>query len=261
MNKIIIILLFATFIHQNAQNQNFEIIKQDFNHFVNTGKTIFRQPLNWESKDWQLLAGITAGTALSVLADNSLKTIVQENQSKIATNIFKIDDYYGSSYSFLIPFSAYSIGYFTENKDLRQLGLHTAEAIAYSGLITLSLKFIIGRNRPFMENGALKFNPFSIKNEFNSLPSGHTTVAFAISTVMANYSDNIYWKVAWFSLAGATGFARIYNNQHWFSDVILAGIVGYSVADFITNNDHKTQNAEKLTIIPTTDRLFISLKF
>jgi len=260
MKKILIIFLFATFIHQKAQNQNCEIIKHDFTHFVDIRKTFFRQPLNWESKDWQILAGITAGTAISVLADNSLKTIVQENQSKIASDIFKIDDFYGSYYSFLIPFSAYSIGYFSENEDLRKLGLLTAEAIAYSGLITLSLKFIIGRNRPFTENGVLKFNPFSTNNEFNSFSSGHTTIAFAISTVMANYSDNFYWKAAWFSLAGTTGLARIYHNQHWFSDVIFSGIVGYSVADFIINNDKETQNGKNLSIIPTTDRVFISIK-
>jgi membrane-associated phospholipid phosphatase len=146
-----------------------------------------------------------------------------------------IDKFYGSSYTALFTAGVYGYGLFSGNPEVRTLGLKASEAFIISGVITTVLKVIIGRRRPYDGESNLFFNPPKLfDNDYQSLPSGHTTVAFAVSTVMAGYSDNLLWKSFWYGSAGLVALSRIYHNQHWVSDVFLGGVIGYFVGDYIS---------------------------
>lgn len=62
----------------------------------------------------------------------------------------------------------------------------------------------------------------------NSFPSGHTAIAFA----SAEFLRREYWNtspwigVAGYAMAATTGTLRMYNNRHWFSDVVAGAGVG-----------------------------------
>jgi membrane-associated phospholipid phosphatase len=62
----------------------------------------------------------------------------------------------------------------------------------------------------------------------NSFPSGHTATAF----VAAEFLHQEYgYKSAWISVGGytvaiLTGAGRIFNNKHWFSDVVAGAGIG-----------------------------------
>jgi membrane-associated phospholipid phosphatase len=62
----------------------------------------------------------------------------------------------------------------------------------------------------------------------NSFPSGHTAVAFAGAEFLyREYRDVSPWYgVAGYTVAGTTGLLRMYNNKHWFSDVICGAGLG-----------------------------------
>lgn len=62
----------------------------------------------------------------------------------------------------------------------------------------------------------------------NSFPSGHTATAFAAAQFLHNEYGNqsVWYSVAGYTVAGATGFLRMYNNKHWLSDVIAGAGVG-----------------------------------
>lgn len=63
---------------------------------------------------------------------------------------------------------------------------------------------------------------------FNSFPSGHTATAFVGAEVLRRE----YWHVSpWIGVAGyavaaGTGFFRMYNNRHWFTDVLAGAGIG-----------------------------------
>ena len=108
------------------------------------------------------------------------------------------------------------------------MGLRATEAFVYSGIITAGLKVLIGRWRPYAGKDHLFFKPFQFNNDdYVSLPSGHTTVSFAVSTVLAKSMDNPYWKIFWYGSAGLVGVSRIYHNKHWLSDVFLGSVIGH----------------------------------
>ena len=61
-----------------------------------------------------------------------------------------------------------------------------------------------------------------------SFPSGHTSTAFASAEFMRmEYKDrSALYGVAGYLMAAATGYLRMYNNKHWFSDVVAGAGVG-----------------------------------
>ncbi len=61
-----------------------------------------------------------------------------------------------------------------------------------------------------------------------SFPSGHSAEAFASAEFLyQEYKDVSPWYgVAGYAMAATTGYLRMYNNKHWFSDVVAGAGVG-----------------------------------
>ena len=62
------------------------------------------------------------------------------------------------------------------------------------------------------------------------MPSGHACVVFAWATVIGDSYDIGYIT---YPAAFLCGLARIYNNAHWPSDVIIGGFIGTFIAKAI----------------------------
>ncbi len=62
----------------------------------------------------------------------------------------------------------------------------------------------------------------------NSFPSGHTSTAFVGAELLHQEygSKSIWYSIAGYSVASATGYMRMYNNRHWFSDVVAGAGLG-----------------------------------
>jgi membrane-associated phospholipid phosphatase len=100
----------------------------------------------------------------------------------------------------------------------------TATTVAAS-----AMKFTVGRQRPFGGDRD-DFQPGSFHADWQSFPSGHTASAFALATALAMEADNTWVSVAAYSAAGLTGWARIYQDRHWTSDVVAGAILGTVVS-------------------------------
>jgi hypothetical protein len=61
-----------------------------------------------------------------------------------------------------------------------------------------------------------------------SFPSGHTTKAFIAAEFMRQEYKHLspWYGIAAYAVATGTGFLRMYNNKHWFNDVIAGAGVG-----------------------------------
>jgi hypothetical protein len=93
-------------------------------------------------------------------------------------------------------------------------GIYLLSSAITGGTVTI-IKKAAHRERP---NGA----------GFNSFPSGHTANAFAAAEFLKQeYKDVSPWYgVAGYAVAAATGTLRMYNNKHWFSDVVAGAGFG-----------------------------------
>jgi len=102
-------------------------------------------------------------------------------------------------------------------------------------------------------------------NAHNSFPSGHTIAAFTTSSVLAATIKNTYASIALYSLAGLTAYQRIYSNNHWFSDTVLAAIIGTVVGNALVRINDNRFNKEapdnRISILPGINQFGVNLNF
>jgi membrane-associated phospholipid phosphatase len=211
-------------------------IKSDLNHFGNSGKSLWNSFTRFDSETNITLAASFILIGSAYFADEKIKDYSQSNKSKFANNLFKIDSYYGSEWTLIAVGAAYSIGLLSREEGFRKTVLTAAEAAIYSGLVTSIIKSTFGRSRPYMERGNSDFHPIKFTAHETAFPSGHTTLTFAISTSLAEQTESVPLKISLYSAAVLVGAARIYNNAHWFSDVIGGGLIGYFIGKHIGKN-------------------------
>lgn len=236
--------------------QMFDKIGKDFNDFLKVGGGYFTAPLNFESSDWRNLGVTAAMVSGGFFLDNTARSYSQQSHSNFKNNLFDIDQYYTTKYVVAATAGIYAFGLFAGNDKVRNIGVQLGESVIYAGAVTVTLKSLIGRSRPYNNKGHTSFKPFNLNNDNLSFPSGHATLAFAFSTVMAHQVDNIFWKTGWFTAAGLVCYARMYHDQHWISDVIMGGAIGYFTGRFVVN--HSTNNPEEKEASKNTSKPFYS---
>ncbi len=100
-----------------------------------------------------------------------------------------------------------------------------------SGLATQVLKHFIFEDvvRPyrfFKDLEELYFVPGVAMSQHHSFPSGHTTVAFALCTVLALSVANRAWGLLFITMAAVAGLSRIYLAQHFLVDTYFGSLIG-----------------------------------
>ena len=125
-------------------------------------------------------------------------------------------------------------GISNNNSQSKKIGFEIFEsAVLTSGSIGI-IKLGFGRSRPYMNKGAFDFNPISFADyDHRSFPSGHTGIAFSLSTVLSQNSKSDLVKVLVYIPAFATALSRIYDDEHWLSDTFLGAAIGYFVGKWV----------------------------
>lgn len=108
-----------------------------------------------------------------------------------------------------------------------------------SGLLSQFFKKVVFGDVPrplkFFEGKEILHTVDGVHNAFvHSFPSGHTTTAFAMFTLLALFwSGNRTVAVICFVLAVTTAISRIYLSQHFIEDVFAGTILGMLTATFL----------------------------
>jgi len=169
-------------------------------------------------------------------------------------------------YGLAICGALYLKGKFEEEPKLVKTAIMGVESMAVAGTISSLMKLSFGRLRPYKNKGAFVFKgPYS-KSYKSSFPSGHTTIAFALASVIAEQSDSFWIKFISYGLASSVAFQRMYDDKHWLSDVVAGAILGTFVGKKIVNmHRHKKKSCIDIIFIyrPSnkTAGLGVSFKF
>ncbi|NOX36892.1 MAG: phosphatase PAP2 family protein [Calditrichaeota bacterium] len=207
-----------------------DTLRQDAVHFLETGADIFSAPMRFESRDWGWVAAWMGGTLVLSTQDLRVKRFVLAHQSRTADALFAFDDYYGSKYTPIYLMGTYAAGLLFDLPRMRRTALYASEALFYVGVISAIIKVGVGRQRPYGGDDPYVFRPFNGTIRYRSFPSGHTVIAFATSTVIAEQIHHSLWKWGWYGAAALVAAARIYHNVHWLSDVVPSAVLGYVIA-------------------------------
>jgi membrane-associated phospholipid phosphatase len=99
-------------------------------------------------------------------------------------------------------------------------------AIAVPGIVVAIVKRLIGRARPlhWETGGPFQFNPFDLRVEYASLPSGHGTTAFATAVAVGALFPRL--RLPMLVFAALIALSRVVVSAHYPSDVIAGGCIG-----------------------------------
>ncbi|MBU2508459.1 MAG: phosphatase PAP2 family protein [Bacteroidetes bacterium] len=202
---------------------------------------------------------IGAATYLTMNYDDKISSSLAAGKR---SGIWYAANKYGN-FKYIFPASVgiYFGGLLSGNDELRTIGRLLSESLIYSGAAVGVIKVITGRHRPYVGNGNLFFTPFNIANDFNSFPSGHSSTAFSVSTVLSEYFDNNYLRIVLYGFASLTAYERIRSNEHWMSDVLIGSAFGFAAGYYSVNSEKKSltgANAvSQVRILPSLDGLII----
>ena len=212
--------------------------------------TILKKSTLLTGKDALLLASFALGTALVAPIDMQIASRLQDPRAqenrflKTAATGFRL---LADPGSFATGAGIYLIGRLDGQRRVQALGLHSVESILLADILGGGIKFVAGRQRPFVD---VK-NPYNFQlwrglqgDQFRSFPSGHAITAFAFASTVTRETEFWHPHAVWYvgtvfyGGAGLVGLSRIYNNMHWASDVVAGAAIGTIVGLKVVKYTH-----------------------
>jgi membrane-associated phospholipid phosphatase len=125
------------------------------------------------------------------------------------------------------------LGHVKHNEHWSETGFLAGEA-AFNSLVAVeSLKYSLGRERPFQGNGS---GPFFQGG--TSFPSEHAAAAWSAAGVIAHEYPNPFVKIMVYGLASLVDYSRIRARQHFPSDVFVGSMMGNFIGQNIYSRNH-----------------------
>jgi membrane-associated phospholipid phosphatase len=229
-NVVFVLLLIPTML--SAQYDS--VKRADVIRFADGVIHTYTSPLRWKGKDWAKFGAVMGGTVALTLADQPVRRFWDNKNSKVLDEISNIGYHYGKPYiGFTMAAGLYASGLFIKNPWARETALMLSTSLVTSGLIEMALKPLVGRARPMQERGNYELSFMNKEHGFHSFPSGHASMAFTVSFVLAKRVQSVPLKIAFYSLAGATTICRLYSDAHWVSDVAFGSVLGWYCSEAV----------------------------
>jgi membrane-associated phospholipid phosphatase len=133
----------------------------------------------------------------------------------------------------------YLIGRWRGDERARTTGLLGYRAFADAFIISQALKTVTQRPRPTTAGGTVRID--NAEGDFfeggRSFPSGHAAGSWALATVVAcQYRHKRWVGVLAFSLAGLISVSRVFEREHFSSDIFVGGALGFMIGRHVCHS-------------------------
>jgi len=185
-------------------------------------------------KLWQVGAVVGIGVLSMAVVDEPVQQWVTnpEHRSGSVEGIANTTQRFGQV-EVVVPVTAGIIiaGLVTSNQALFHSGLRIGASVAVASLVTGVAKYALGVESPSQTDEPADFDPLSGSA---SMWSGHTALAFSFATSLSQELHRPWATAGLYTLATATALSRVYQNDHWVSDVMIGAAVGVASAKLAT---------------------------
>jgi len=139
------------------------------------------------------------------------------------TDLVDVGDAYGNGgYLSAMGAGFWGLGTALGDTAMRHTGQAVLTGMLLDGICVTSLKLATQRERP---DGS----------DRRSFPSGHTSGAWTVSTILARRHGPIVGVPA-YTLASLTAVARMEDSRHYLSDVIAGATIGFVIGRIVTRH-------------------------
>jgi membrane-associated phospholipid phosphatase len=177
---------------------------------------------------WWHGAVAVGGLSALMLLDRPAQRFAQDNRGVGSNNVAGIVRHFGQPEVYgTISAGLIVVGLVSHHERVARMGGRLAVALVVAGAANQGAKMVLGRPRPEQSLDADGYRPFSGQA---AMPSGHTTMAFALAASLADEVRNPWAKVGLYGLATSVGWSRMNDNRHWLTDIAAGALVGIASA-------------------------------
>jgi membrane-associated phospholipid phosphatase len=155
--------------------------------------------------------------------DNRIMIDLSEHRTEKKTDFFMFLSKYNNLVNVAVPVGIFAAGVIDNDKGTRQNAAYIASSSAVNLLLTMVIKKIVKRPRPFL--GQIKISAVYYPGE-TSFPSGHTSSSFTTATALSQVYNKWYIIAPAYLWAGSVGYSRMYLGVHYPSDVAAGALIG-----------------------------------
>jgi membrane-associated phospholipid phosphatase len=174
-------------------------------------------------------AGVSIAAAAAL--DERARRATLDHRSGIATTFADAGNAMGTGRNIIAGLALTYIGArLTHHRRTADGVLRVSAGYAVSNAIVGVLKPVVGRHRPDSTNDAWRFRPFSGNGDLHSFPSSHAVHAFSLAAGVAIASRRSWVGALGYTGATVVAWSRLYDDQHWASDVTTSAVIGIATA-------------------------------
>ncbi len=220
---------------------------------------VLTEPANWQAQAWQNFAWTSlAVVGTAAVIDAPLRDEMRRQPKD--NNFMLYIERFGAEYSIGVIGGFYLAGSLADNDKAITVAQDSLTAsIIASGIITPAIKIATGRSRPYENTGTSNFQSLGAANRNSSFPSGHTTEAFALASVISAHYEETWIKATAYTVASLVGIARTYHDAHFASDVLAGAFIGNWVGLSVVSHNRQKRGTN-IILLPETAQDIIGLR-
>jgi len=198
------------------------------------------------ARTWIIPVGIVASAAL----DPEMREWALNGHTRSLDHFAKSVNRLGTARD-LVPVMAltYVSALLTHHESLSDGTLNVAAAYITSDLVESVLKPVIGRERPHVEGNSHRFHPFTASGDWHSFPSAHVAHITSIAQTISMQAQSGPVTALCGSLVALVAWDRVYEDQHWMSDVTatiaLSSVVSGATVRWLESHWSRSREAEQ----------------
>jgi PAP2 superfamily len=219
-------------------------------------KYVLSAPVRWDARDAMRFGAAAAAIIGTGLIFDRRESDPGSDKENDLTELASKVEPFGAQNSLLTLAGFYAAGVAFDSP--REVAVaqdgFTASVIA-SGVIAPAVKWVVGRVRPADTDSPTDFKPFGSNHSF---PSGHTTQAFTVASVIAAHYDSLLIDTTAYTTAALVGYARHEHQAHWTSDIVAGAMLGIAVGHTVVRLNEENRGAH-IGVIPSENGPMVAL--
>ena len=210
------------------------LIRKFATNLVLDQKAIWTSPahIDHSSAKWWILAGVATAGLLAADHQVSQALPFSGTSTRFGTDASRFGQWYT-----VVPVAGalFGSGWAFHDDKLEETGLLAAESLGDSAIVTEVTKLAARRQRPGDGDHGGHFEKGG-----SSFPSGHSTEAWALASVVASEYGNKKWvPVLSYTYASLISTSRILAQEHFTSDVFVGAAVGFFVGRYAVRTQQR----------------------
>jgi hypothetical protein len=133
------------------------------------------------------------------------------------------------------------------------LRFNQKDGLKLLALSAMTIAFITSLDEPINKN--------FIERERRSFPSGHSTSAFAMMTVLAKQYKQWWIAIPAYTFGVSVAMQRIESQQHWSADVLVGSAIGYWVGSALVARNKRQSKSSTVSACIFGNRAGIRVSF